>query len=88
MNPIESTTTEKIFSNPSYINGIILIAGTDTAEVILNDSTDGTGTDKIRIKALTNDSKILFFGEKGVHFDTAVYSTLSGTSARVFVYSR
>ncbi len=84
---IKSTLTESILEGTSIVGMVILIGGSADSSVILDDSTDGTGTEKIELKALTNDSKIAFFGNTtGISFSTGIYSTISGTGAKVFIY--
>ena len=38
------------------------------------------------MKVLANTSEIFPFGDKGVRFDAAVYSTITGTDAVAYVY--
>ncbi len=87
MRSIKTTTNEAILSVPAYISSVVLIADSAAATVTLNDSADGSGTDRIALKVVANESKQFNF-EKGVKFDTAVYSTITGNSAVAYVYYR
>ena len=86
MRSIKTITTEAILNDPSRITGIILFAAAAESTVTLNDSDDGTGTDRIALKVGANDSKPAFFGDKGIRFDAGVYSTITGSGAVVYVY--
>lgn len=83
---IKSSTTEKVFATKALVGKVVLVGGTANSSVVLNDSTDGGGDDKIELKALANDSKTLFLGRDGVEFDTAIYSTIAGSGAKVYIY--
>jgi len=88
MNVVEITSSAEVSSIPAFINAVILVSSTAISEAVLDDSSDGTGDTKIRVKSPANDSKVVFLGEKGVVFSTAVYATLSGTGAKLYVYYR
>jgi len=84
-NAIEVLATGAVLTIPAAIAGIVLVGGTDAATVALSDGTAGTDTVKIRATAAANETiPVLFSGS--VKFETAVYCTLSGTSAKVYVY--
>ena len=87
MKSIKTITNEAILNDPAYISSVVLIAGSAAATVTLNDSDDGTGTDRIAMKVIANDSKQFNF-EKSVKFNTAVYSTITGASAVAYIYYR
>jgi len=87
MNVIKSVTTESLSTGISRIYAVVLVGGSANSSVVLNDSVSGTGTDKIALKVLANDSKTFVVdGKDAVTFDTGVYSTLSGSGASVYVY--
>lgn len=84
----KSTITESVSTGSGRIYAVILYGGTANSSVILTDSLTASGSDKIALKALANDSKTVFFGRDEVVFDTGVYSTLSGSGAAVYIYYR
>lgn len=88
MRSIKTITDEEIVSDPAYVTAVILIGGSDEATVTLDDSADGGGEDRIALKVAANTTKTVFLGDKGVTFDTAVYSTITGTGAVAYVYVR
>jgi len=88
MRSIKTITNEAIFNNSAFITGITLVAGNAAATITLDDSTDGSGSDLAGIKVVANDSKHFAYGEKGVKFDTGVYSTITGSGAVAFIYYR
>lgn len=88
MRSIKTITTEQLISNSAYISGVTLIGGSAVSTVTLNDSTDGTGTDRISLKVAANTTYHIPFGEKGIKFDTAVYSTITGSGAVAYIYFR
>jgi hypothetical protein len=88
MNVIKSTTTESVSTGTARIYAVILVGGTANSSVTLNDSLTGSGSDKISLKALANDSKTVVFGKNEVTFDSGVYSTISGSGAVVYIYYR
>ncbi len=83
---IKTITNEAVISNPAWITSVILIASSAASTVTLNDSADASGTDRISVKVVANESKQFYFGDKGVRFDAAVYSTITGTDAVAYVY--
>ena len=84
---IKSTTSENIYSSAAVVSMVILVGGSDASSVILDDSLDGSGIEKIELKALANDSKIASFtSSTGIRFSNGIYSTITGTDAVVFVY--
>ncbi|MCP6727595.1 MAG: hypothetical protein KJI69_06310 [Patescibacteria group bacterium] len=88
MRSIKTITTEVLLNDPARITGIILVAAAAESTVTLNDSDDGTGDDRIALKVGANDSKPVFLGDKGVRFDTGVYSTITGAGAVAYIYYR
>ncbi len=88
MQSIKTITNEEIVSDPTFVTAVILIGGSAESTVTLDDSTDGTGTERISLKVAANVTRPVFLGDKGVRFNTAVYSTITGSGAVAFVYIR
>ena len=86
MRSIKTSTTEVLLNDPARVPSLILFAAAAEATVTLNDSTDGSGTDRIAVKVGANDSKPVFLGNKGVRFDIGVYSTITGAGAVAYIY--
>ena len=86
MRSIKTITTEVLRDDPSWVTSVILVAGSAAATLTLNDSDDGTGTDIITVKALANDSKPVYIGNKGVRFAEGIYSTIAGSGAVAYVF--
>jgi len=61
-----------------------LAAGGDAATVIVDDSTDGNGTDKWKLSAPAGGGDSICFPEP-ILFGTGIYATLSGTGPAVSV---
>ena len=80
-----TTTSSELLTGEYIVSRVVLVGGSINSSVVLNDSTDGSGTDKLKIKALANDSKVVDL-EKGMNFENGVYVTLSGTAAEVYIY--
>jgi hypothetical protein len=84
---IKSSTTEEVFTSKANVIAVVLVGGTANSSVALNDSASGSGTDKIKLKALANTSEsIVFPKDVPVVFDTAIYSTIAGSGAEVYLY--
>jgi hypothetical protein len=84
---VASSTSSSLATGVLFVHSVVLVGGTANSTVTIDDSTDGSGTSKIQLKALANDSKVLSFGDgNSVKFDTGVYATLVGAGARVYVY--
>ena len=84
-NAIEVVATGAVFTIPADIAGIVLVGGSDAASAILCDGAAGTDPAKIKATAAANITTPVLFS-KSVKFKTAVYCTLTGTSAKVYVY--
>ena len=80
-----TTTSSALLTGDYIISKVILNGGSAASSVILDDSIDGTGTAKLKVKVLANDSKVIPILE-GLRFITGVYVTLGGTGAEVYVY--
>ena len=83
--PTRTTTSSALLTGDYIISKVILNGGSAASSVILDDSTDGTGTSKLKLKALANDSNVVNIPE-GIRFSTGVYATLDGSGAEVYVY--
>jgi len=81
-----SIKTELIFTGRVIIDSINLIGGTTNSNIVINDSTDGSGNDVVEIKVLANTSQKIDFGQYGLTLDNGIYSTISGTGAKVDIY--
>ncbi len=88
MRSIKTITNEAILSSPSYISAVLLVGGSAASTLTLNDSADGGGTDRIGLKAAANITVFLPFPGTGITFDTAVYSTITGSGAVAYIYFR
>ncbi len=70
----------KVADGPLWLKGIVLTAGSDAATLAVDDSTDGSGTDQLTLKAATGASAVWTTGDRdGVFIKTALYGTLTGT---------
>ena len=84
---IKSSTTEEAFTTKANVATVLLVGGTANSSVALNDSASGSGDDKIKLKALAYTSEsIVFPKDRPVVFDTAIYSTIAGSGAEVYIY--
>ena len=63
---------------------VVLAAGSDTATVILDDSTDGTGTALVELTAVLNTNAQFVPGVK-INVKTGIYATIAGTAPSVSV---
>lgn len=78
------TSSGAVKSAGGFVYGISLAAGSDAATVILDDSTDGSGTDKWKLAAPAGGGDSVSFPEP-LKFDTGIYATLTGTDPAVSV---
>lgn len=78
------TESGAVKSANGRVSAITLAAGSDAATVILDDSTDGSGTDKWKLAAVANSSESVSFPEP-LLFGTGIYATLTGTAEAVSV---
>lgn len=85
MQILKITSTSAARTEKTILSGLILVAGSDAASIVLNDSTDGSGDDKAAAKAVTNTSSPNAIPTKTV-FDTGVYATITGTSAVAYAF--
>ena len=83
--PTRTTTSSAMLTGNYIVSKVVLNGGSAASSVILDDSTDGSGTAKLKIKTLANDSNVVDLAE-GLRFKTGVYATLAGSGAEVYVY--
>ena len=75
-----------VSTTPKTVMAVLLTSGTDNQTVKLTNDTNGSGTPLLELAALANSNTFLDLSQlSGRHFDTAVYGTLSGTGAIVYV---
>lgn len=84
MQAYKITSTGVVLSHKCYIQGITIIAASANASVVLNDSIDGTGTDKGGAKAIATESRDSEL--HGAEFATGLYATISGSGAVAYIY--
>ena len=85
MKTIKITGSSSARAAVTNVKGLILVASSDNASIVLDDSTDGTGTDIIGLKAVMNESRAISFDGVGIEFDTGVYATISGADAVAYI---
>lgn len=80
------TATGKIIDGPVRLKSVVLAAGSDAATAIIDDSTDGAGTDLLKLVAPAGDTAVWTSGDKhGVYLGTAAYTTLTGTGPHLTI---
>lgn len=75
--------TAALRTGSGVIHTVILAGGSDAATVILDDSTDGSGSTLLKLSAVANGSAVA--SGLAIPFSTGCYATLSGTSPAVTV---
>ena len=84
MQVIKITTTGLVRTGNTFVEGVNLVAGSDAASVVLNDSLDGGGNDVGAAKAAASTSQeSSMFGNV---CQTGIYATLTGTAAVAYLY--
>lgn len=78
------TETGAVKAAPGRVGAISLAAGSDAATVVIDDSTDGSGTAKWKLAAIANAGDSISFPEP-LLFGTGIYATLTGTGPAVSV---
>lgn len=69
------------YTGNAYLKSVTLTAGSDAATVVIDDSTDGSGTDLLTLKAPTGTTvEWQARDDGGVFFTTAIYCDLTGTA--------
>ena len=84
MQVIKVTSTSSIFTGHAAVLGITLVPGSAAATITLDDSTDGSGSDKGGVK--TDSSYSREASMYGAMFNTGIYATISGAGAVAYVY--
>jgi len=84
MQAYKVTSTGVVLSSKCYVKGVTIVATSATSSIVLNDSTDGTGTDKGGAKSVANESKDSNL--HGAEFATGLYATISGSGAVGYIY--
>lgn len=82
----EQTTTKCVITGPCKMSGLgIITDGTNTAKVIIDDSTDGSGTVNWEQSVVGANH----YGGRNwtdpLEFDNGIYVTVSGTGASYFI---
>lgn len=82
----EQTTTKAAYTGPCCLASVLVITdGTNTAKVVIDDSTDGSGT----VKYETSVVGANHYGGRNwtfpVKFTTGVYVTVTGTGASYII---
>ena len=75
------TATGLVAKNPSVLHAVILDGGTGStgATLVLNDSEDGSGDDRVKLRAPQyGQSQIVFV--RPVKFFSGIYATLTSTA--------
>jgi len=74
----------KVADGRVWLKSITLAAGADAASVVVDDSTDGSGSDLLTLKAAAGTTATWRSGDKqGVFFGTALYAAITGTAPAV-----
>jgi hypothetical protein len=76
------SSTSKVQDGDLWLKSVTLTAGADAATLIVDDSTDGNGTDLLKLAAPAGTTATWRTGDsgRGVFIGTALYATLTGTS--------
>lgn len=78
----ELTATGNVATGSQKLYGLCLTAGGAAASVVVDDSTDGSGTTLLTLKCATNNHSVVWTFNQPVGFTTGIYLTLSGTGAK------
>ena len=78
------TSSGQVKAAAGRVSAISLAAGSDAATVIVDDSTDGSGTDKWKLSAPATGGDSIAF-DPPILFGTGIYATLTGTGPAVSV---
>lgn len=78
------TSSGAVKSGAGRVAAISLAAGSDAATVIIDDSTDGNGTDRWKLAAAAGAGDSISFPEP-LLFGTGIYASLTGTGPAVSV---
>jgi hypothetical protein len=77
-----AVATAKIQDGNLWLKSVTLAAGADAATVIIDDSTDGSGTDLLKLAAPAGETATWVTGDRGegVFIGNALYATITGTT--------
>ena len=78
------TATGGVLTGSGALIAVVLTAGSDTATVTLDDSTDGSGTSIVTLSATANTS-VVFAPCVALPVGTGIYATTTGTGEKVSV---
>lgn len=84
MQVIKVTSTGLVHTGQITIEGINLVPVSAASRVVLNDSLDGTGSDKGAVQ--TDDTYSRESALYGQQFQTGIYATLTGSGAVAYIY--
>ena len=84
MQVIKIIATGLVRTGNTFAAGVNLVAGSDAASVVLNNSLDGTGDDVGASKAVANTSREASM--RGNVCQTGIYATLTGTDSVAYLY--
>lgn len=85
---VEKTSSGLIVTGNTRLIAIILTAGSDTASVAVDNSTDGSGSVLATLKAATNTSRTFTIGHPGIKASTGLYATITGSTPKIYVVYR
>jgi len=78
----QASATGKVQDGPLWLKSAILAGGSAAATLLVQDTTDGSGTDVLKLAAPIGDSAVWQSPDnEGVYFANAIYATLGGTGA-------
>lgn len=76
------SATGKVQDGSLWLKSVVLAGGSAAATLLIQDTTDGSGTDVLKLAAATGDSAVWQSPDsEGVYFANAIYATLSGAGA-------
>jgi len=82
----EITATGLVYTGPVVVKQVhVCTDGTNDATAVLDDSVDGSGTDKLEVQCDAATEKTKHTPPLNIDFIDGVYVTLTGTGASVFV---
>lgn len=77
----QRTTTGAFVTGDYRLKSVVLAAGSDAATLVIDDSTDGSATDLLKLTAAANTVAVWTAADpEGVMFGTAIHGTFTGTS--------
>lgn len=81
-----ATATGALISGDARLKSAALMGGSAAATLVLDDSTDGTGTVELRLAAGIGTTAVWTAADpEGVLFGTGIYATLTGAGAAVSI---